>query len=189
MKKHLLLSLACALLLGACGDKETPWFHNANVVVRIEVADGGNMLDEDYPLNILHNGVTVTYKGETYPLTGVPPSRAEYVPPTFGGLRLQTSWNVQIPPCMVFGEFGIVSDAALGVKEYRGEKFTIDWGGGAGQTSDVEFDLYAAPGGDGGMTVRSAVRVTGGVGAGTQSENSLSLVITLPAPLQTEEER
>ncbi|MDR2882295.1 MAG: hypothetical protein LBU98_00725 [Alistipes sp.] len=182
MKKHVsILSLVpavvCALLLAACGGKETPWFHNSDVVIAVVDAAGKDLLDDyENPDNILSDGVTVTYKGQTYPLS-VPATRAEYVPPVLGGLTLQVSWNKNIPSLMVFGEFGIVSDGSLGVKKYRGERFTINWGDEERLTSELEFDMYTDGGGEGGTAVRKAVRVVGGVGAGTVSNSSLNITI------------
>ena len=176
MKKHLLylLPLACVLLLAGCKKEEQNWYHNTKLVFFVEDDRGNNLLDVDYIDNILRDGISIVYKGKTYRLRN--DTRAKgYVPPQFNGLNLWASWSIQDPVRMTFGEFGIVSDSSLGVKEYRGEKLTINWSDGENPlTSEIEFDLYATVKG-GEPTIHQAIRVTGGVGAGAKSDNSLIL--------------
>lgn len=179
MKKNLLhlLPLACVLLLAGCErEPKQNWFHNADLVFLVEDGSGNNLLDADYADNILHDGVSVVYKGKTYRLQGVTRAAEGYVAPQFDGLRLWKNWNSQIPTRMAFGQLGIVSDSSLGEREYRSEKLTVNWGGEENLTSEIEFDLYATVK-DGEATINQAIRVVGGVGAGASSGNSLIVTI------------
>ena len=172
-----LLPLACAVLLTGCNkEPEQNWYHNTYLVFYVEDDRGNNLLDIDYGDNMLRDGISIVYKGETYSLQNIPTRAEGYVPPEFDGLELWMSWSTEVPVRMAFGQFGIVSDTSLGVKEYRGEKLTINWGGEDKLTSEIEFDLYATVD-KGKETIHQAIRVTGGVGVGAKSDNSLNLTI------------
>ncbi len=177
MKRLIFAALLCAVLAGCSKEPEGNWYFNRGIAFFVENERGNNLLDPDYGGNILQDGISVTYKGERYDLSGVTRAEANgYEPPQFGGLSLRKSWSANVPEAMLFGDFGIVSDSSLGVREYRAEKLTINWGGESRLTSDIEFDLYTTSG-KGERVVHQAIRVTGGVGAGTQSDNSLILTI------------
>lgn len=109
---------AIMLLAGGCMIMD--W---APVILRIYVENqaGEDLLDPDSEINLLE-GVTMTYRGETYGL--VPEPETKYYLPHFDGLELMLDKEGRY--YLYFGELD-------GAEEYS-EDFTIVWGDG---TSDV----------------------------------------------------
>lgn len=174
MKKLCLLLLACLALGAGCRKKVArQWdYPNVDVCIYVENSAGEDMLSATSRPTLfgVKGSMRVTYNGETsacvFPAR--PGTRAsEPKLPVFAGL----TYRLYEPGLkyLTFGEFSIDT------RDYRGEKFTVDWGDGT--RTDFEFDLWHTDNGDDEPTVHQSIRATGGAGAGTSSDKSLVITI------------
>ncbi len=172
MKKHLLyfVSLVCVALSAGC-EKEINWdYPDLNIIISLEDGDG-NMFALDHPSGFRNRvgSNSVVYDGKTYTLTEEQNTRAEQQLPEWKGFRMDNV-DSRDNPKLLFGQFSIDT------KQYRDEPFTIKWADGS--TSELTFDLYSTSNGKKNEpTIHQAVRVTGGTGAGSKSDNSLLITI------------
>ncbi len=124
-----------SVLFAACETKEGGDSYGGwSVSFAVENAAGDNLLDSGFEGNILGQEIFAEYEGEIFPLHEAVETRA--LPPAeWYGLRYG-AWGGN-PVRMQFGEFSAS-------KNYRDERFTIDWGDGT--TTEVKFDLFVRGG-------------------------------------------
>ena len=90
---------------------------------------GNDLLDPEYPGNILKNNITITYNNQTFKSNDI---ELRYLPPY--PLAIRKVYNEFLKKnLLTFGEFTPQDN-------FNNESFTVDWGDG---TKDVvKFDLY-----------------------------------------------
>lgn len=99
-------------------------FVNNNINLRLEDADGGNLLDDANPNRIPDSDITVTYKDEKYEIGENPETRA-----WIEQWKALFTVGAGSDRMLVFGEFQ---------PQYTGESFTLDWGDGT--QDEIKFD-------------------------------------------------
>lgn len=133
----------CSGCSGCTGDPDVIWdFVNPSVCFFVtDAATGENLLDPESEHTIAEHPITVSYRGEVYPVvrTDAPqvrsslPTRANPARPLALRLENRDALGVVEGWHLSFGEF----DPAAG---WYGERFTIDWGDG--RSNEVEFGLW-----------------------------------------------